>query len=235
MRIFCLKHVEEEGPGSIADWAKQNGHHLQICRVYSGDPFPTMRDFDLLLLMGGPMSVNDQKLFPWISKEIDLIQEAIKENKIILGICLGAQLIAASLGGKICPNSQKEIGWFPIQLSKAANSSRIFSGVSQELTVFHWHGETFSLPAEATLLASSSACLNQAFSWGQDERVLGLQFHCEITPDIFASIEPSLVLKEEEFIQSRDTMLRLANTYGDNIHALMQHILERFTFCCSKT
>jgi GMP synthase-like glutamine amidotransferase len=127
------------------------------------------------------MSVNDD--LPFLHREMEFIRQAIARRQPILGICLGAQLIACALGATVRRNSAKEIGWYGLDFTEAAGSDRLFDGLSME-TVFHWHGETFDLPPGAELLASSGLCRNQAFRAG--ERVYGLQFHLEVTPRMIA-------------------------------------------------
>jgi GMP synthase-like glutamine amidotransferase len=129
--------------------------------------------------MGGPMGAYDEKKYDWLASEKQLIKNAIRCDKTVIGICLGAQLIAQVLGAKVYPNQHKEIGWFPIQLSDEAIANKLFKGLSKTLTVFHWHGDMFDLPTDATHVASSKACKNQAFLY--NEKVIGLQFHFEMT------------------------------------------------------
>jgi GMP synthase-like glutamine amidotransferase len=130
--------------------------------------------------MGGPMSVNDEQTYPWLQAEKKFIAEAIDNGKIVFGVCLGAQLIASSLGAKVFPNRNREIGWFPVERVASKENVDLKNILPDRMEVFHWHGETFDLPAHAVHLARSEGCDNQAFSIG--ERVLGLQFHLEATP-----------------------------------------------------
>jgi GMP synthase (glutamine-hydrolysing) len=131
----------------------------------------------MLTVMGGPMSANDETRLGRLGPEIALVREAIAAEKLVLGICLGAQIIAKALGARVYPGSAKEIGWFPVQ--RTAGSHPCFDGLPASFTPFHWHGETFDLPHEANLLATSKITETQAFAVGQ--RVLGLQFHIEAT------------------------------------------------------
>ncbi len=130
------------------------------------------------------MSVNDEELHPWLIAEKRFIAQAIRRGKAVLGVCLGAQLIAAALGARVYPNGEKEIGWFPVYSLPAPETFPAEAVPSfrfpEESLVFHWHGETFDLPTGAVHLARSGACLNQAFQYGR--RVVGLQFHLEMTP-----------------------------------------------------
>jgi GMP synthase-like glutamine amidotransferase len=140
---------------------------------------PSPAAFDALIVMGGPMSVNDEHEHPWLVAEKRLVRDAVEGGKIVLGVCLGAQLIASSLGAKVYKSAEKEIGWFPVEgVAPAVAGSFAFP---PSLPAFHWHGETFELPAEATRLARSAGCANQAFQVGR--RTIGLQFHLETTPE----------------------------------------------------
>lgn len=180
MRIHCLQHVPFEGPANIADWAVRKGHDILVTAPYEGDPLPSPADFDRLVVMGGPMGAHDEAEHPWLAAEKVLLRESIDAGKSVVGVCLGAQLIAAALGARVYRNAHKEIGWMPVQLTEAGRASAIFGFLPQCLDVFHWHGDTFELPEGAVHLASSEACAHQAFLY--DGRVLGLQFHLESTP-----------------------------------------------------
>ena len=170
MRIAVLQHVPFEGPAAIADWAAARGDQIAVAHLYRGDPLPALADFDMLAVMGGPMSANDEAKFAWLAPEIALVREAIGAGKIVLGVCLGAQIIAKSLGAKVYAAGQKEIGWFEVKRTEAAHP--IFDGLPAAFPVFHWHGETFDLPAGAVRLAETASTPNQAF--GINARVLGL-------------------------------------------------------------
>jgi GMP synthase-like glutamine amidotransferase len=180
MRIHIIQHVAFEGPGAIAEWARERGHSISVTEQFGRGKLPAVDDFDFLVIMGGPMSANDDTKFNWLAAEKQLIAEALREEKAILGVCLGAQLLAQVLGAQVYLNREKEIGWFPVRLTLAAERSRLFSGLPARMTVLHWHSETFDLPQGAVLLAESDLCRNQAFE--TDGRVLGLQFHLEVQP-----------------------------------------------------
>jgi GMP synthase-like glutamine amidotransferase len=190
MRFYCLQHVSFETPGVLAGYIREGGHSLRIVALFDGNPLPSASDFDALVIMGGPMSVHDEDLFPWLRAEKELIAAAISQKKKVLGICLGAQLIAEVAGGRVYPNPQKEIGYWAVEwtedarelLPGLAGGPGDGSGLAGGDVFFHWHGETFDLPPGARLLASTEACLNQGFLLG--DNVLGLQFHPEVTPEI---------------------------------------------------
>lgn len=185
MRIHYLQHVAFEGPAAIADWARHRGHEVNGTRLDLGTPLPGLADFDWLVVMGGPMGVGDVGKYPWIAGEVNLIREAVETGKIVLGVCLGAQLIAHAAGARVYRASHKEIGWFPVE-ALDVESEDAFHGFPPRFTPLHWHGDTFELPAGAIHLACSRACSNQAFQLGP--RVLGLQFHLEATPQSVAAL-----------------------------------------------
>ena len=180
MRINWLQHVPFEGLGTIEQWTRARGYHLTATKLYQNDPMPDVESDDWFIIMGGPMGVHDEDRFPWLKSEKRLIEKAIRKGKAVLGICLGAQLIADVLGASVYPNRVKEIGWFPIELTEAGQRSYLFRFLPARVVVFHWHGDTFDLPKGAIHIAKSEACLHQAFVY--NERVIGLQFHLESTP-----------------------------------------------------
>lgn len=207
MRIIYLQHVPYEGPGTIAAWAADNGFEFAGRHLYRGDAAPAPGDADALVIMGGPMSVHDEREHPWLQAEKQRIGEWIDADKPVLGICLGGQLIANVMGAPVTRNPEREIGWFPIRLREAAQSMPPASLLPAEMNVFHWHGETFGIPIDATPLASSAACGNQGFVYR--DRVLGLQFHLEMDrPTAKALIEHSRhAASDEAYVQSADEML----------------------------
>ena len=181
MKISLWQHVPFEGPGRIAPWCRENGHDLQRVRLYDGESPPAAHEYDMLIGMGGPMSVGDEQVHPWLKAEKLARAAAMAGGKTVLGICLGAQLLAEVLGGRVYANVHKEIGWFPITLTEAGRRSRLFGNGADTMLVFHWHGDTFELPPGCDHLAFSEACRQQAFCF--KDQVVGLQFHLEVGPD----------------------------------------------------
>ncbi|MBI5462794.1 MAG: gamma-glutamyl-gamma-aminobutyrate hydrolase family protein [Gammaproteobacteria bacterium] len=181
MNIHFLQHVPFEGLASIRGWIEGGGHKVTCTRLYAGDGFPRPDDVDFLIVMGGPMGVYDVDDYPWLTSEKAFIRAAIDAGTRVLGICLGAQLIADVMGGRVYPNGQKEIGWFPLTRTADAEGSALGRLLPAEFMAYHWHGDTFDLPPGAVHLAQSAVCRHQAYAIG--ERILGLQFHLETTPE----------------------------------------------------
>jgi GMP synthase (glutamine-hydrolysing) len=146
------------------------------------EPLPDWKEFDAVIAMGGPMSVNDEAKLPWLREEKALINDAVNAGRPFFGACLGAQLLAASLGGTVSRGEQPEVGLLPVFLTEAAGKDPVFAGTPREMLTFQWHGDTFSLPPGSVLLASSPAYPHQAFRWGG--RAYGVQFHLEVSTDM---------------------------------------------------
>lgn len=178
MRIHLLQHVHYEGPGCIRNWCSEHNLSLIIIHLYRGEPLPNPREVDFLIVMGGPMSIDDAHQHPWLLAEQDLIRYCIEQGKTLLGICLGAQMIAHCLGAHITKNPNKEIGWYPLQRHDDITSHPLANIFPPHFDAFHWHGDTFSLPADSLFLASSEACRHQGFIY--HDRVVALQFHLEM-------------------------------------------------------
>ncbi|MDR2425568.1 MAG: type 1 glutamine amidotransferase [Endomicrobium sp.] len=182
-KIHCFKHVFFEDIGCIKDWCVKNGHELSYTKFYEDGVclIPKPIDYDWLVVMGGPMGVYEDEKYVWFKEEKKAVKQAIENNKTVIGICLGAQLIAEALGAKVYKNKEKEIGWLPITVVEKNKADSPFESFKDEFTVFHFHGDTFEIPKGAKPLASSAACANQAFLY--DDKVLALQFHLEVTKE----------------------------------------------------
>jgi GMP synthase-like glutamine amidotransferase len=224
MRAHYLQHVPFEGLGSIEVWLQNAGYEISNTQFFGDKELPDIEDIDLLIVMGGPMSVNDELLHPWLATEKKYIKSAVTAGTAVLGICLGAQLIASAMGGKVFQNSVKEIGWFPVQAVQPINSS-VFQ-FPEEIVVFHWHGETCNLPEGAVQIAQSKGCSNQAFQIGGN--VIGLQFHLETT-----SLSAQVMIEhcrdelvEGRYIQSETEILSAPQERYLSINSLMERILE---------
>ncbi len=185
MKVHWFQHVEFEGLGLIEPWLRARGHELSVTRWWAGEiAGPAAAECEWLIVMGGPMNIYQHRDHPWLVAEKAAIAAAAARGARILGVCLGAQLIADVLGGKVMQNPEREIGWWTVRaVPDGAASPYVFPA---EATVLHWHGDTFTLPPGATWLAESEVCLRQAFAWGG--RVLALQFHLEMSADAVAAI-----------------------------------------------
>ena len=200
MRILVLQHISCEPPGVYEDILEAKGASIQRVEIDEGQQLPDWRGFDAILAMGGPMSVNDDATLPWLTHEKRWVREAVLAGQPYWGVCLGVQLLAASLGARVYAGGRPEIGIMPVYLTPAAHDDAVFSGLPHEFLTFQWHGETFELPEGAVLLATSPAYPNQAFRW--KKKAYGVQFHVEISADLAkqwsqvpaykASLEPVL-------------------------------------------
>ncbi len=230
MRALCFEHVHFEGLGSIGHWLRAQGARIDAFRWHeNGSAVPApVEDIDLLVVMGGPMSANDEAQYPWLAAEKRYIRGAIDAGKAVLGICLGAQLIASALGARVYPNAHKEIGWFPVEGVKTGSQQPVFAFAART-AMFHWHGETFDLPPGAVRLARSAACANQAFQLGR--RVIGLQFHLETTPDSARALVENCrdELVPAAYVQTETEILGAGDARYAEINRLMESVLEFLT------
>ena len=225
LKIHYLQHVPFEGLGSIATWAQNAGHQISATRFYAGEQPPPVDLIDWLIIMGGPMNIAEEGSYPWLAAEKTFIRQAIDQGKMVLGICLGAQLIASVLGTDIYPNPQREIGWFPVYINPEASTTPIADYLPDKLEVFHWHEDTFDLPRGATNLMHSQACSLQAFL--VNNRVLGLQFHLETTPESAAALARNCAhdLRPGPFVQDAETILTGEERFN-RLNQSMESILE---------
>lgn len=185
MRVHILQHVHFEGIGSIAGWLRERNAVVSYTHFDQSANLPDPYHMDLIIVMGGPMSVHDEDLYPWLVAEKCFLREVMTQNIPVLGICLGAQLLAHVLGAAVYRHRHKEIGWFPVQAIERHDHDQAY-WLPEQFMALHWHGETFDLPVGAIHLASSAACQMQAFQYQQ--RVIGLQFHLEATPQTTAAM-----------------------------------------------
>jgi GMP synthase-like glutamine amidotransferase len=224
LRLHYLQHVPFEGLGSIESWAIARACPITVTRLYANDAFPPLADFDLLVVLGGPMGVDETDTYPWLTAEKHFIKTAIHDEKSVLGICLGSQVVADVLGARVYRNAHEEIGWFPVRINPEVCQTSLLNHLPPQVTLFHWHGDTFDLPEQAIRLGSSEVCLNQGFSW--QDRVLGLQFHLEATPDSVSAMlreepyQPSMYTQSPEAIMAYNEGFTTSRT-------LMEGILDR--------
>lgn len=204
MNIHYFKHVPFEGLGSLDDWTHLPGNNVTATKFYEDFKLPFVDICDLLIVMGGPMGVYDEDEFPWLAEEKKFIEKAIAKGKKVVGICLGAQLVAEVLGAKVYKNAHKEIGWMPVELTEEGKKHRFFGHLPTQYTTFHWHGDTFDLPPGAIHLAKSQACTHQAFVY--NDQVIGLQYHMEVTADTINALYAQCAneITEAPFIQREE-------------------------------
>jgi GMP synthase-like glutamine amidotransferase len=218
-------HVPHEGLGGMESWFVGRGHALGSTRFDRGDTPPPVEDIDWLVVMGGPMGVYEESRHPWLLAEKAFIRAALARDMPVLGVCLGAQLLAEALGAEVRANAQREIGWYPVETTAQAAESALGRLLPPRFTPLHWHGDTFELPPGAVHLARSAACVNQAFAF--EERVLGLQFHLEALPSVTAAFWEAdrEQLGEGEYVQRAPEILGTPAQYAA-LQPLQASLLE---------
>jgi len=220
MKIHYLQHVDFEGLAYIQVWANNNGHQISSTKLYLDEEFPEISEIDLLLVMGGPMNIYEYDKYPWLVKEKKFLQEAIVRKVKIVGICLGSQLLADVLGARVFRNPEKEIGWFDCFRVGNNKFTEIFP---ERFPVFHWHGDTFSIPVGAINLFKSDGCENQGFIYG--DNVLALQFHLEVTPQSIEGLiengrnelQVGRHVQNEDYVMSKVSLCSKGNSYISNL------------------
>ncbi|MGR3220260.1 MAG: type 1 glutamine amidotransferase [Candidatus Anammoxibacter sp.] len=183
MSILFIKHIDIEGPGTLGEFLDEKGVPYEIVDVSNGNALPSSTSqYRAIVILGGPMNVYEEDKYPFLKAEDLLIKAAIIDETPMLGLCLGAQLIAKAAGAKVGTAIEKEIGWFKVKLTDNGINDPLFEGLSNEINVFQWHGDAFDIPANGIHLGSSKSCANQAFKYNSN--VYGLQFHLEVTIDM---------------------------------------------------
>jgi len=181
MDILVLQHIACEPPGVFEDVLVERGATIHRVELDEGEPLPERRDFDAVIAMGGPMSVNDEEAFPWLQDEKRLIADTVRAGTPFWGVCLGVQLLASSLGARVYPGDEPEVGLLPVEITPAGRADPVFGSAPDGLVTLQWHGDTFDLPDGAVRLAGSPAYPNQAF---RVAAAYGVQFHLEVTPEM---------------------------------------------------
>lgn len=224
LRVHSLQHVAFEGLGSIEAYLISRGHILTSTLLFRENKFPAIEEIDWLIVMGGPMGVYDESEYSWLKREKAYIRESIEAGKTVLGICLGAQLIATVMGAKVEKNRYREIGWFPVTCSKEISDTLVGSILPTSFEAFHWHGDIFEIPEGATPLGSSMACDNQGFIY--DNRILGFQFHLETTMESARSLIDNCrdELDYSRYVQKEAEMLADENRFA-RINGIMRDLL----------
>lgn len=225
MRIHSIIHASFEKLGAIEPWIIERNHLLSMTHTYKGECLPDTDEFDLLIVMGGPQSPLSIEKWPYLQNEISFIKKSIEANKAVLGICLGAQLIAESLGAKTESSPHREIGVFPVELTQEGSKDPVFSQFPHSFSAMHWHNDMPGLPTNALLLAQSAGCPRQAFR--VSDRVYGLQCHLEMTPSNVAEmiqhcekdLSPGLYIQTKQELLSDH--LKSAN---EKIFALLDYL-----------
>ncbi|MEK6545488.1 MAG: type 1 glutamine amidotransferase [Nitrospinota bacterium] len=229
-KVLVLKHISIEGGGTIEDYLKSNGWKIDIRELQDGDSVPSKIDYDGVVILGGPMNVYEEDKYPFLKDEDRLIKELIKKEIPTLGICLGAQLIAKAAGAKVTKNivrqiHQKEIGWYKINLTDAGKKDPVFKGIGESFDVFQWHGDTFGIPENGTLLATAELCTNQALRVGKN--TYGLQFHMEVTEDMIYKWIDSY----DEELQSLKGVIDVEKIRKDTVKNFSAYKDRALTFC----
>jgi GMP synthase (glutamine-hydrolysing) len=182
MRVAVLQHIACEPPGVYEDVLRERGVEILRVELDEGEPLPPRDAIDAIVCMGGPMSVTDDATLPWLTPEKAFIADGVRNGVPFWGVCLGVQLLAASLGARVYPGQAPEVGVLPVDLTSEARSDSVFSALPSDFLTLQWHGDTFDLPEGAVRLAGSPACPNQAFRYGK--AAYGVQFHIEVSPDL---------------------------------------------------
>ena len=225
--LHYIQHVSFEHPGAILDWAEKRQIPTRKTRLFDGDVLPSLASGDLLLVMGGPMGVHDDDAHPWMVAEKAFIREAYDKRVPILGICLGAQLIAHVLGADVTENPYTEIGFYPVTLTKTTAGGALFSNIPRTFTPFHWHSDTFLIPQGAARIAGNNACMNQGFLG--PGRVMGLQFHLEADRRVIAEWRDRLpVQSEAPYTQSQAVIMKQVYTQEAQNTMILETLLDRF-------
>jgi GMP synthase-like glutamine amidotransferase len=227
MKLLALQHDEYDDAGSIIEWALKNNHTLTTVVLTKGEKLPPDLDFDILFIMGGTMNVYEEDKFPWLAEEKVFIKKAVEAGKIAVGFCLGGQLLAVALGGKVTRNEETEIGWRTVNFNKTVQEHPVLSVFGESAVIFQWHSDTFSvLPENARLIASNDVCAHHGFIYGNN--VFAFQFHLELTYQmayLFAG-ELDKTGEKGRYVQSGEEIRRRHGYIAEN-NKLMFEFLDK--------
>lgn len=225
--VLVIQHVACETPGLIAEVLKSCGLELRFARPFKGERIPRrIGDYAGLLVMGGPIGVYEENDHPYLRQEIRLLQDALSERRPILGICLGSQLLAAALDAPVMRGKQKEIGWHPVTLGRAAANDPLWRGLPESFVAYHWHGDVFELPRGATPLAWSKLTDCQAFRYG--ESAYGFLFHLEVTEQIIHRMTRTFRRELREAGLNERQVLDGVAEHLPGLHTLGRAVFERW-------
>lgn len=223
MKILIFQHVPYESPGHILEWIDQKGHSASFVNFYNNTVLPEINSADALVVMGGPMNVYDDEEYSWLPNERDYLKQFIQSGKKVLGVCLGAQLIADALGANVYKNEHIEIGWFKVKVDQDRLPKKLATVFPDEFMTLHWHGDTFDTPENGVNFAYSQATTNQAFYY---QNLVGIQFHMEMTAEgVKALLKHNQTIFEEDlpYVHKPGQILNM-----NDHHEMNRNILFRF-------
>ncbi len=227
LRLTALIHAPFETPAAIGLWALERGHAMTHVLLCDGAPLPERGSFDALVLMGGPQNIYQHRDHPWLKAETRFLVEEIARGTKMLGVCLGAQLLADALGARVTQNAEREIGWFPVAFSAEARAR--FPCLPEQQTVLHWHGDTFALPQGALRLGASDACAEQGYLYR--DHVMGWQFHPEIGAGALRDLSEGCcgeLAGGGTYVQDAETLLKLAEVHAGPARVFLDAWLDAF-------
>ncbi len=227
MRVHVITHVPFEGPAAIAEWALARGHAVAQTAAIT-ETYPDASAVDLLVVMGGPMDADDEVASPWLAAEKRFVRDVLDARGSVVGVCLGAQILAEVLGGVVKRGAHREIGWYELRLTDAGRKEPLLRSWPQAFVCGHWHGDTFDLPEGVATLASTDACANQLFL-AEGGRALGMQFHLEWDEAglsaLVAECDDELAAGGE-YVSSAEEMVRGVREHGQECRDVLFALLD---------
>lgn len=224
-KVLVFRHVPHETLGTLESFINSRDLNIEYCDLFRNSPFPNdPNDYQLIISMGGPMNADETDRYPFLARERSFLKNAIHLGKSVFGICLGSQIIARALDAKVYSGPKKEIGWYPVVLTTEGQNDPVLASCGMKSTVFHWHGDTFDIPAGASRLASSDLYPNQAFRFNRN--VYAFQFHIEITPEIISlwAEENKDELRSLTPVTSKDQLMQDSQKYMNSLTRITDKI-----------